>query len=710
MRSVLGVPSFRASAVSLVLGLGWATVPLPVTAGQTQEVCGAAALQAAVARGGTIHFGCDGTIVLTGTLVVNQDTVLNAAGHRVVLSGGDSVRLFEVRSNAHLTLLNLELTRGRSTNSPGGSRADIEGWGGAVFVDGGTLSASNCLFSENLATSLKGGDGAAQGGAIHVRAGTLELQDCRFSSNRVDGWQGLRPTLTPGKPAQGGSARGAAIYQGAGTLRALRTHFDGNVAKGGSLEGIGTFGAAYGGALFAGATNAPMTVLLQDCSFTSNTADAGTASRNSSILPAGGGALHLGSPTTHATILGCEFGTNVCLGGWGWNEGSPGSGGAIGNVGKLTCRHSRFNANRAVGGISMVSRHHGSGGAVWSMGSLIVQECSFQNNSALGHTGQGQAGSPRGADGSDGLGGALYLGGPAQISGSSFAHNRAAGGAGADIPGQYLTSGGNGYGGAVYATGPTTMVNCTLFQNSAIGGDANSVFGLSPGQAAAGGIYLASGVHAGTNLTLVENVALTNRLGAGASGGAIVVASAARGSLVNSLVAGLSAGGNCQGTFQESRGNLGSDSSCHFAGAGGRDNVAPGTGAFGDHGGPTPTVALLAGSPAIDTGATSACPETDQRGLTRNGAVGTGCDVGAFEVGPKGSLVVLPAPGGLGRVVLYSDLPDAPQTFELSTDLAVWTPVSTNRTDAAGMLLMPWPPPPSDPSSTAWFLRGRRNE
>ena len=57
----------------------------------------------------------------------------------------------------------------------------------------------------------------------------------------------------------------------------------------------------------------------------------------------------------------------------------------------------------------------------------------------------------------------------------------------------------------------------------------------------------------------------------------------------------------------------------------------PGLGTLVNNGGPTETVALLAGSPAIDKGnnAFVTAGETDQRGLPRivNGAV----DIGAFE-------------------------------------------------------------------------------
>jgi hypothetical protein len=50
-----------------------------------------------------------------------------------------------------------------------------------------------------------------------------------------------------------------------------------------------------------------------------------------------------------------------------------------------------------------------------------------------------------------------------------------------------------------------------------------------------------------------------------------------------------------------------------------------------DNGGPTMTIALLAGSPAIDAISVEDCVvDTDQRGLER--PQGAGCDIGAFEV------------------------------------------------------------------------------
>ncbi len=69
-----------------------------------------------------------------------------------------------------------------------------------------------------------------------------------------------------------------------------------------------------------------------------------------------------------------------------------------------------------------------------------------------------------------------------------------------------------------------------------------------------------------------------------------------------------------------------------------------------NNGGPTETIALLRGSPAIDAIAIGACVDqgndpvkTDQRGFGR--PVGPKCDMGAFEFGAT------PAPGsGIGGI------------------------------------------------------------
>jgi len=80
----------------------------------------------------------------------------------------------------------------------------------------------------------------------------------------------------------------------------------------------------------------------------------------------------------------------------------------------------------------------------------------------------------------------------------------------------------------------------------------------------------------------------------------------------------------------ESRGhNIDTDGSCFLSGPDDRPKVDPKLGPLTDNGGPTRTLALLPGSPAIDAGDPAGCPKADARGTTR--PRGAGCDIGAFE-------------------------------------------------------------------------------
>ena len=97
----------------------------------------------------------------------------------------------------------------------------------------------------------------------------------------------------------------------------------------------------------------------------------------------------------------------------------------------------------------------------------------------------------------------------------------------------------------------------------------------------------------------------------------------------SSIVAGDSANEDCSGTITDGGNNVSTDfdDSCSFTGPSDRVNVDPLLGALRNNGGPTDTLSLLAGSPAIDAGA--GCAATDQRGQPR--PQGTACDSGAFE-------------------------------------------------------------------------------
>lgn len=89
---------------------------------------------------------------------------------------------------------------------------------------------------------------------------------------------------------------------------------------------------------------------------------------------------------------------------------------------------------------------------------------------------------------------------------------------------------------------------------------------------------------------------------------------------------------DCDGPLFSDGGNLDSGFTCLF-GAGDLSGVNPKLGKLKDNGGSTPTMALSAGSPAIDAGNDFGVPTTDQRGQPRydSGAGPSVSDCGAFE-------------------------------------------------------------------------------
>ena len=161
--------------------------------------------------------------------------------------------------------------------------------------------------------------------------------------------------------------------------------------------------------------------------------------------------------------------------------------------------------------------------------------------------------------------------------------------------------------------------NSTLVSNSASG--RSYLFPIGAG----GGIYN-SGTQTISNTTVSGNSAI--------GGGGIYGAA----NIQNSIVANNSRG-NCSGTMTSKGYNLSSDGTCSLSGPGDMQNTDPLLGPLQNNGGPTQTMALLPGSPAIDAGNSSGCRnsngnllKTDQRGQPRPDKEDTGgCDMGAYE-------------------------------------------------------------------------------
>jgi len=249
---------------------------------------------------------------------------------------------------------------------------------------------------------------------------------------------------------------------------------------------------------------------------------------------------------------------------------------------------------------------------------------------------------------------------------------------------------GNGLGGGIYNLGELRLTNSTLFANQAFGGSQNPAgFPIAAGFARGGGCFQGGGSVVLVHVTLSSNSAVG---GTGlptpgvvpASGGGIHATNGTV-TLWNCIVANSGSGSNCFGTLIDGGHNLSSDGSCDFTAPGSLNNTDALLGPLGDYGGPTPTVPLLIGSPAINAANALHCPPTDQRGVAR--PFGAACDIGAFESAPSypaNSLSLEPAGAGTARLV-FAGAPN--QTYQLlvSTNLPTWSLLTTIVTDALGM-------------------------
>ena len=195
------------------------------------------------------------------------------------------------------------------------------------------------------------------------------------------------------------------------------------------------------------------------------------------------------------------------------------------------------------------------------------------------------------------------------------------------------------YGGGIYysdqyGTDALQMTNVTIYSNTA--------------QYNGGGLYLSYATDgAGSTAT---NVTLANNRVISGTGGNIYNNNSIL-NLKNTIVAhGMIISGtvdnNCAGNpgpnITSQGYNLDSGNTCGLSATGDIVNTNPLLdSALADNGGSTPTLALLAGSPAINKGTCTGAPSTDQRGYPRPDPISHQCDIGAYEYG-SGIPIYLP--------------------------------------------------------------------
>ncbi len=312
-------------------------------------------------------------------------------------------------------------------------------------------------------------------------------------------------------------------------------------------------------------------------------------------------------------------------------------GGGIYNTGTLTLTASTLSNNHATGGDYESDPMHrtttvGEGGGIYNAGTLTVANTTFSGNAA-GHGGSG---------------GALYNTGMLTLTASTLSGNSAV----VYITPHFVVLG--GHGGGIYNTGTLTLTASTLSGNSATD---------FAGTASGGGIYnTGAGTLTLTGCTLSGNSAL--RVGGGIDGNA---------TLQNTLVAGNTAlsspdvvgsltsqGHNLIGDGTGASGFVASD----LVGTG-QSPIDPRLGRLADFGGPTQTVALLAGSPAIGAGDPTGAPQWDQRGPGFARVIHGRMDIGALEVQSVATVTTTAdaGPGSLRQAILDNNAAPGPNVI-----------------------------------------------
>jgi parallel beta-helix repeat protein/predicted outer membrane repeat protein len=345
--------------------------------------------------------------------------------------------------------------------------------------------------------------------------------------------------------------------------------------------------------------------------------------------------------------------------------GFGGHGGGIASFGTLTVNNCTLAGNSATG----------DGGGIYSYGPLTVSNCTVAGNSATGDGGgiDIEDGTLTISDctlssNSAGTGGGIYiLNGlrAVTVTNSTLSANSASytgggiynGSGSLDVTGSTISDNVAGTGGGIYnalnlgAGNTVALSGCTLSGNTAAlaGGiynidrltisdctlSSNSATGAGSGGGRGGSIFNGEyGMIAVTDSTISGN-------SAGRAGGAIFADTMAiQTALRNTIIAG-----NTAPASPDVSGNLTSQGHNLIGiGDGGSgfdptdlvgtpvNPIDPLLGPLQDNGGPTPTMALLPGSPAIDAGDNTDAPDWDQRGPGFPRIVNGLINIGAFEV------------------------------------------------------------------------------
>lgn len=497
-----------------------------------------------------------------------------------------------------------------------------------VFATARTITLSSTLGTLDLAETA--GPEVIDGSAVGVAVSGVRA----VGVFQVDA--GVTATMS-GLTITGGAASSGAGVMNAGILSIWSCTIRDNTATGQSIRDPG--GSYHGRPGLGGGIDNSGTLSVADSTFSGNSASGGFGDSPlfDDAKGAGGGIENSGT----LTITGSTFSGNSATGGYNYvTDGAPGLGGGIDNTGAVSITDSTFGGNLAKGAMAggpplIYTAGLGAGGAILNAGTLSITDSTFSANSAASGIG------PHGLLDSPGLGGGIDSTGTLSIASSTFSGNS--------------TTGDGSRGGGIQNSGAASITNSTFSGNSVNGGN------VYQGRALGGAID-DSGPLSVTDGTIAGNMVVASS--GQANGGGISYALSA-GTAVSSIgtIYDNPQGGNVSntstgsggGAFQSLGHNLFSDTPAIALEPTDLTNSDPKLGPLAQNGGPTMTLALLPGSPAIGAGTAVSGITTDQRGL---GRPPTDPDIGAYQTQGPFQVVVAAVEWGTAGMSSLQTAPD----------------------------------------------------
>jgi hypothetical protein len=641
--------SGMAALVSSALMTAVLAVAAPASAATISVHCPAQDLQTKIdaAPGGS-------TLLISGTCVGNfvLDKNLTLKGNpTATLDGNDVGRTLTIPNTHTVHLINLTITGGRAAVGAGISHnagvltlnhVTVENnfARGTTSAQAGGINAGNVALHltasrviHNWAVASDGAGASAQAaGIVMMGAGSqLTLVGSSVSANR-----------TVARPASGMAfANGGGLFMLQSTLDAQSSHIDGNHA---TAIGPDVAGAQGGGINYSSSG----TFAIKDSTVSGNVITARTT--GSAQAGASGGAI-VATVDVGGTITSSTLANNQVI---ATSEMANGMvfGGAIATFeNTITLTRTQVSGTRMTS--SGATGAHAEGGGVWAGNGLKLLSSSVSTTTVRLDSGSSQATAIGGgvwesegpltvskstidqnhlivsSSGANavGLGGGLVTGSGASIVASTISRNTISTTAVGTHTAQSAAAGLTPQG-----TDPQTIKNSTIASNVA---HAESDPATGTANAFGGGLFTNSTSLRLTNTTVARNVVGAEANTTSVTGGGIRVDSGTttlEATILALNTAPLAGGPNCFGPVASGGRNLlGTTSGCTFGNLpSDKLGMNPKLGPLANNGGPTLTLALLTGSPALNVIPPADCAvSVDQRGVHR--PQGPRCDIGSYE-------------------------------------------------------------------------------